>query len=404
MGPAMRARSTLLAPLLVAFVSSVAAACSTSSTAAEAPPADAGVVDAAPALPALGLNDVSVLVPIPASPSAPGYMKPRSKGTRGELLPQAVYDQVPEFPVVSNDSLEYARMRVVGIRFDGCFMRKTGCEAQIRLVMQPISDTATALDSALHLFYRLTEEELAEVVHELRNLRALAPEQKDAPLDVSPVLVSQGMEGPYAAALRDLVLTHAGEQNLVRMTFFLRAPPKQEEWFFGGFERDAASGTMTTMDIVGVGKSNQRVDHPVTPDGYTYELTPSPTKPEDLTLLLSTEKAKAASRADLEKALGAFARLENPQKHGADDLSCGGCHVTTVVTEHAKAQLGLDVSAQADAFKSTRDLTVVGESGKTTSSLRAFGYFGAKPMIARRLVHETAVVLDDLEQRFPAAK
>lgn len=76
----------------------------------------------------------------------------------------------------------------------------------------------------------------------------------------------------------------------------------------------------------------------------------------------------------------------------------------TVLLTYAKTNLGLDVAQQPDAFKSTRDLTVRGEAATTPSSLRAFGFLGAKPMIAKRVVHETAAVLDDLEKRFPVAK
>jgi len=398
----MRARWSLLSLVAVTAVLALPSACSSSSTASAAPQVDAGAADAEPALPALGFNDVSVLVPIGANPKAPGHLGPKDEGMRGQLLPQAVYDKIAKFGVEPDEGLDYARMRVVAIRFDGCFPAPAGCEPQIRLVMQPITDKRATLDSAIHLFYRLTEEELGAVVTSLRKLRALAPEQQDSPLDVSPALVAQGMEGAYATGLNELVTTYAGEQNLVRMTFFLRAPPIQEEWFFGGFARNGA--TMTPLDIVGVGKNNQRVNRPEKPGGYEYIHVPSPTKPEDITVLLTSAAAKAATPADVEKALGAFARIENPQKYGPDQLPCAGCHMTTFATEYAKANLGLDVAQQPDAFKSTRDLTVRGEAATTPSSLRAFGYFGAKPMIAKRVVHETAAVLDDLEKRFPLVK
>ena len=63
----------------------------------------------------------------------------------------------------------------------------------------------------------------------------------------------------------------------------------------------------------------------------------------------------------------------------------------------------MDVGAHPDAFKSPRDLTVRGESATTPSSLRAFGWFDARPMIANRVVFETAQVVDDFEKRFPPA-
>ncbi len=363
-----------------------------------APTSDAGADVEAP-LPKLGLNDVSVLLPIPASPDAPGALGPTSAGGRGELLPQAVYDKIPKFGVKPAQGLDYARMRVVAARFDGCFPAPTGCEAQVRLVMQPVTDKGTTLDSALHLFYRLSETELPAVVKELRRLRTLAPEVKDAPLDVHAALVAQGPEGPYAKGLDELLLRYAGEENLSRMTFFLRAPPVAEEWFFGGFNR--VGGVLQTMDIVGVGKTNQRVNLSKT-DGYRYELTPSPTLPEDLGVLAGSAQAKAATDAERSAALGAFLRIENPGKYGPDQLSCGGCHMSTFVTAFARTDLQMPVDAHPDAFKSTRDLTVRGESATTASSLRAFGWFDARPMIANRVVFESALVVDDFEKRFPA--
>ena len=348
---------------------------------------------------ALGMNDVSVLIPIPASPAAEGHLGPTDAGERGELLPQAVYDKIPKFGVKPAEGLDYARMRAVGIRFDGCFPAPAGCEPQIRIVMQPITDQGTTLDSALHLFYRLSEDELAQVVTRLRELRALAPEQTDAPLDVSPALVAQGMTGAYGTGLRDLVLKFAGEKNLVRMTFFLRAPPRQEEWFFGGFNRSGE--TMTSLDIVGVGKGNQRVDRPIVENGFKYEFTPAGNGPEDVSVLLSTESATAATAQAREAALGAFARIANPDKHGPDDLPCAGCHVVSYVAAVIKDKFGQDMLAQPDAYKSKRDLGLRGQATLTPSSLRAFGWFKDQPMISVRVVNESAAVLDDLDKRFP---
>ena len=392
----MSLRGSLAASLACAAL----LACTSSSPQAEAPPPDAGV--AAEPLASLGANDVSVLVPLPKTAAAPDMLAPTSAGARGALLPQAVYDKIPKFGVQPTDGLDYARMRVVAIRFDGCFPGKNGCDSQIRLVMQPIDDTRAALDSAVHLFYRLTETELSEVVTRLRALRALAPEQTDAPLDVSPALRAQGLDGPYGAALKELVLAYAGEQDLVRMTFFLRAPPLAEEWFFGGFDRDAATGTMQQLDIVGVGKANQRVNRALATEGFSYTFTPAGKAPEDVSALLDSAKAKAAPPESVKQAFEAFLRVENPTKYGPDQLPCAGCHVSTVATEFAKTSLGLDPTGAADAFTSTRDLTLRGQAATTPSSLRGFGWFEKKAMIGRRVANETAAVLDDLERRFPA--
>jgi hypothetical protein len=308
-------------------------ACSSTSTPYPAPaPAPSPVADAAAPLPSLGLNDVSVLLPIPSSPAKKGYLGPTSAGAKGALLPKAVYDKIPLFGVEPVEGLDYARMRAIGIRFDGCFPGPSGCEPQIRIVMQPITDAKETLDSAIHLFYRLTEEELPEVVTGLRQLRVLAPELKDAPLDVNAAILAQGATGEYGTALNDLVLRHAGENNLTRMTFFLRSPSINEFWMLGGFNR--GNGGMTPLDIVGVGKGNQRVDRldtAATSTGYSYQFTPAGNMPEILTPLLSTEAAKTSSADERTRTLAALARLENPTKYGPDQLPCGGCHVSTVV-------------------------------------------------------------------------
>jgi hypothetical protein len=346
-----------------------------------------------PALPALGLNDVSVLIPLPSSPAAPGNFAPTDSGARGELLPLAVYDAIPKFGVKPAQGLDYTRMRAIAIRFDGCFAtptEATGCAAQIRIVMQPITSKGATLDSAVHLFYRLTDDEISEVVNELRMLRKLAPEQSDAPLDINPALLAQGMEGPYGVGLRSLVLKYAGEQNLVRMTFFLRAPPAVEEWFFGGFDR--ANGSLTQLNIVSIGKTN----------AYQYDFVPAGKSPEDTRALQSSASAAAASPEALDAVLGAFARIENPSKYSPDQLPCAGCHVATFVTAHARTALGKSTRTLPDAFTSKHDLRLKGESETTASSLRAFGYFDKKPMISNRVVFESASVLDDFESRFPA--
>ena len=382
--------------IVFAWFALAAAGCEASSEPSVTPDA------AAPAakLPSLGLNDVSVLLPVPSSPSAPGYLGPTSAGERGELLPMAVYDAIPPFPVVPKQGLDYTRLRAVAVRFDGCFRHpQSDCEAQIRLVMQPITDKGDTRDSAVHLFYKLSDAELPGLVRELRRLRSLAPEVADGPLDVHAGFAAQGGEGPYATALNALVLRLAGEQNFIRMTFFLRAPPTHGVWFFGGFDRK--DGVLAQLDIVGVGKSNQRVILTPSDGGYSFDFLPVEKAPEDTSLLLSSDGAKAASREALEKALGAFARIENPAKYSPDDLPCAGCHVSAAVTGYAKQNLQAELSKMPDAFTSTRDLSLRGGASGFTSSLRAFGWFGKNAMISQRVVNESAAVVDDFEKRFP---
>lgn len=355
-----------------------------------------------PEAPRLGLNDVSVLIPLPTSLDDPGYLVPLSQGLKGELLPKAVFDEIPVFPVTPSEGLNYVRMRTLAIRFDGCQPKETGCEAQIRMVMQPIKNDGKARDSALHLFYSLTAEELPELVGELRRLQTLAPEVADAPLDVHAALVAQGVTGAYGAALNEVVLRFAGEQNLTRMTFFLRAPPTLEVWFFGGFER--SDGALEVMDIALLGKANQQVIRTEIEGGYDFAVNPVSSTPVAERVLLTSALAAAATPEERETAFAKYVRIQNPRHFKADELSCAGCHLGTFIQAQTEAAHGLDATAfPDDLFTSSHDLTLRGGAAQNGSSLRAFGWFGNEPMIARRVVNESAEVVDDLELRFPPA-
>ena len=138
-----------------------------------------------------------------------------------------------------------------------------------------------------------------------------------------PVLSEQGLDGEYASELKALLLRHAGEENLTRMTFFLRAPPEQEVWFFGGFDR-AVDGTLSAMDIVGLDGGNQRVIRTEVTDGYDYLLTPEALAPEDGSTLFTSAAANAASSAARNEAFASFLRVQNPTIYPVAELPCAG--------------------------------------------------------------------------------
>jgi hypothetical protein len=347
------------------------------------------------------LNDVSVLFPLPSGSGAPGYLRATSVGARGELLPEEVFNAIPTFPVTPSQGLLYPRMRVVAMRFDGCGGAPGACKPEIRLVMQPIEIGGSTRDSALHLFYRLDDEAMRQVVEGLHALRLLAPEAPvEAPLDVHPALVAQGATGAYGTELTDLVLQHIGEENLERVTFFLRAPPVNEVWFFGGFERKG--GELTGMNVVGVGSNPQRVILTKTESTYTYDLTPLGHQPEDGRVFYSSANVEAATEAERSAAMASYLRVENPGIYVPDQLPCAGCHLSTFVTAEATRRFALDPATFPDRFISPKqDLTLRGGAKDNPSSLRAFGYFGSEPMISQRTVNESAAVVADLEARFP---
>ena len=68
----------------------------------------------------LGLNDVSILLPLPTTQSNDRLFRPLAKGTFGELLPRNIYDLMPELLLETSEET-FHKLRVVGIRLDPCF-------------------------------------------------------------------------------------------------------------------------------------------------------------------------------------------------------------------------------------------------------------------------------------------
>lgn len=355
-----------------------------------------------PVEPHLTMNDVSILIPLPGR-GEPGLLAADAQGARGLLLPQQVFDEIPSFPVITRDRLQYNIMRTMAIRFDGCHRRQASdpCQAQIRMVMQPLSAITGTADSAIHLFYELSDSEFQTVIDELLAMRDVAPQTAvEGPLRLHPVLVEQGHTGTYAARLTDLILRNCGEENLIQATFFLRAPPAREVWFFGGFTR--TEGELAPLPIVGVENGVQRVIRTELSSGYNFLLTPEALEPEDGSPLFTSGAAEAATDEERRAAFGSFLRVENPAIHTVDDLPCAGCHIATFVTAASRETFGFNDSEFSSDVYSTEDhdLTLTTESRRTPSSLRAFGFFEREPMIAQRTVNETSMVLFDIEARF----
>jgi hypothetical protein len=362
---------------------------------------DAGSDAVLPTPPAaLGLNDVTVLMPLPATISAAGHLTPTSAGALGELFPRALYERIPQFPHMPADFLKYETLRVLAVRFDGCFKKAGACEAQIRLVLQPLRSVG-ASDAAVHLFFPVGKEAMQGIVAKLREMRALAPEALvDGALDVHPSLLAQGMEGAYGTALNQLVLEHCGLQALSRMTFFLRAPSAVEQWVLGGL--DIKDGKYTPIAIPGSGTRQNVLQHETAKGPmFRYELVPLPVAPVDLTKALSTTLLDATSGESRIAALGALNTVLNPQKLGADDVHCASCHVASYIAGYAQSQLKEDLAAAPSSYLAAapkgRNLEVRGGALSNRTSLRGLGYFQKTPMISPRVVYESAEVLEDFE-------
>src|SRR4051812_12231257 len=80
------------------------------------------------------LNDISILVPLPAVGEESMMLHP----TSNELLPKAVFDKLQVLVINANPQDIYDRLMAVAIRIDPCFHEGSSpCQHQVRMVWQP---------------------------------------------------------------------------------------------------------------------------------------------------------------------------------------------------------------------------------------------------------------------------
>ena len=340
-----------------------------------------------------GLNDVSILFPLPVSLDAASLLAVSESGAEGVLLPQDVYDVFPATADAGVDALDYARLRVVALRFDRCGGPVGECYPQIRLVAQPLNDDGSTRDAAIHLFYQLDDPSFGALVDGLVALRPLAPETTpELPLQVHPSLLAQGVDGAFGQALEGLVLGYIGDANLVRVTFGLRTSAEPLEWSFGGYDR--ADGALTPIEIYATGAYNQTVALTFD-DDYHYTITPEGLIPEDGHTFYSAAAMDAATESDRDRAMTAFLLSDNPTIYVADQIPCLTCHISTFATAEATRRHGLDPADFTDAvYTSRHDLTLLGGAAEEPRAFRAFGYLGRDVMIAQRTVNDSAAEAD----------
>jgi hypothetical protein len=208
---------------------------------------------------AVQMNDVSVLYPMANSADeAAGYLAPWSDGLGGSLFPESVYRSATGAQASSRvgqplqngfspaTGLDYGTMRAIAVRIDPCFgaigpiTQPDTCENQLRIVFQSLvlgaDGRSQAADHSVHAFYSLTRDKLVAFVVQMTQLRSDQGQTDDmGPLAVHPLLASQGLLGPFATGLNDLIVQFAGEQNLIRFTVF-SSPRNAPIWIFKGFD------------------------------------------------------------------------------------------------------------------------------------------------------------------------
>jgi len=341
------------------------------------------------------LNDVSFLYPLPPADALDALLPLSRAGERGPLLSAALYAKLDGS---INLSHELSSFHVVGVRVDPCFPSTappvSSCIKEIRLVAQPIltdpaTHTVTTRDVAIHLFYDLDDGEWSGLLSQLAALKKLAGNKTDhAPLEVHPVMLAEGLDGPYAQALHRLVLEGAGDRNLVRVATSVAI--FDQSWDFRSFDRSGDSLTATPIPRIGTETTQHFANSAGTHNIGT--MSPRPT-PDDLSLLLDEPKLSSAPDADVATAARAAVASENPNLTNRVTTDCMTCHVATRARGLAETIRHVDTEHFDERFRDPRfDLRLDSPVATDIVSQRAFGYLDAKPAFNQRMIHETATV------------
>jgi hypothetical protein len=363
---------------------------------------------------ALQINDVSLLFPLPTTlAERDGNMLAASSvGPRGALLPGSAYDAVGRIIALSQEA-PIESLRVVAMRLDPCFavlapsLTGDGCEAQLRLVMQPISEFASstgahpAFDASVHTFYRLTRPEVYALKDALVALRlASSGGEHLGPLAPHPLLVAQGLGGAYATGLRTLIVGAAGASNLSRIATM--SSTGSAEWRFKIFDVDSTTGQVSPREIATLpaGTSTQSIVafNINAPDA---SFNPPSASPDEFSELASTTNAASLTLAARHAQFEGLVRTENPRRTTPETVACASCHFAMTVKKRiAEPQYGLLDSAATDAFRLDPQLALVIDVRPRFAvqsvdfNVHAFSYNGNDAAIVQRTVNESAAIVE----------
>lgn len=394
------------------------------------------------------VNDVSFLWPVPNSEVALNKLISADELTDSgdQLWPQAVFETVidkAETTAVGNSSINFGpslsekfkqpgTWKIASVRIDPCapgaekqFTDEFGCMPQIRLIAQPVTETAAGPkvhDLAVHLVYKFTEagappfipdtDKFGDIVNDLRSLKAdlLANGiSTDGELSIHPGLQGQSpeFEDKFSAFLKK----YLSEKRLFAVAF-MGLDGRAEPWIFFA-TRNNGNGTFDQSSFDNLGGQNAQM---ITGTSFGQRIVPTPS-PDNVVV-----KEKGVSSAML---LGTgingrlsnpvFSDLEapkfqdipdiitNPQKSALPNTDCISCHSEGLLRR-------VDTSKAGDfRYKLPSNISGVKKIFLPTSrwNVHNFGWFPSaspiaepKPTISLRTANEAAESADFINHEY----
>lgn len=360
-------------------------------------------------------TDVSILYPLPAGAEPRDFVRPAAFGAYGAVLSRSSLATVLDGQSLDKESAatgDYDALGLVSIRLDPCSARGSAaapgtCRSEVRLVFQalyekvadsidPSSGTA-ATDGALHVVYDVPLAELVTMLQQILTLKKASGDAATQELGPHPILVAQGLGGPFAQGLRDIILEHVGEERIGRVTFFDHENSEGHTWTFGVFDRAAVNGaaavlTATTIPLTDSTTQTIGGSSAVGTFASSFADGTSSTGADSIATLVSPGRPlpAGAEAASLQSALDAALRVQDPTRHDVQTTDCVTCHLA----EGAR-RVGEDVYAlsTAKAFTHSRSLARVDHRTSVTN-LHAFGYLAREVAVMQRTANESVIVAD----------
>lgn len=357
---------------------------------------------------ALGLNDLSILVPLPRPSEFSLMLSPYEIGSRGTLLSKPVFkrfiDLVPEH---HNEEIWQTQLKVVAIRLDPCFLEGVGplaCSRQVRLVWQPVireENDLTTRDSSIHSFYEFNEEQFSQIVAEWQRW---AKTDKSSPLVVHPILQKEGLKGSQWKTLRSMILKYCGSENLIRMTS-MNVMASEQLWIFSGFDVKK-DGTSKEMKIPRTNTITQAITQTSFAfKSFTGGMTPNPVGDDDFNQLVEDSYwfKKKSTETQVRMAIRSALSFENPKLHNTGTLDCASCHLANMAHQWAEVNFPLykwETEFSDVKYQSPFNLKNPTKNEVRPNQFRVFGYFGKEPAISQRVINETAAVAELIRETY----
>jgi len=350
--------------------------------------------------PAVQMNDVSVLWPLPQADDGDALLSPEGLLSAEDY--EAAFGAPGSHQAGGTPAAPHLEgLRVVAMRLDPCAGAiHDRCQPELRLVFQPVREGSSgyeADDTAVHAFYALTADALEEMVARLVELRRVGGDEPLGGLAPHPRMVAEGLAGDFAMGLSELVREMAPPGRLHRLTLMTNSA-FGNAWNFSGVDF-GPDGEITRIAMPHLPAGTEVASFFV---GFQGDFggeppfSPATSGPDDLQLLGNEHVAGRATESERAEAFAALLRIEDPSLHDPDTTDCASCHAAHPLRQLvAEAQFGFETPALNSPLVPIEDLAELhGEDA--TVNLHMFSYKGRTASIHRRTVAETAAVIRSL--------